>query len=648
MGETTEMGGDGAADRDALREGSSSELRRWTACILLGILAFFAFAFFYLRAGYLYDADSYVHLAVSRLYGEEGLVRGLPWPRFSVMHDQYGDKELMFHLSLMPLVMTTDPAVAGRVMLAIYDALLVTLLAMLFTRHLGWVGLAVPWWLLAASPPFLNRVIRLRPEILGLVLFLLAAALFIRKRWVLLGFVAFLYPLSYTAFHVLFGLVVIWTVLEWLREKTLEWKPVVSTAAGILAGNLIHPHPIDHLKIWWLQNVSYFSLKGVVEVEEEILPPSWQEVIFVNGGWWLLALAVLALILWRHRRFPIGREAIVYGSTALLFSALYLKMGRMVLYAMPFLALTLTAVLKIGNEASAPNAAAGATGKRSDPGSEPSAPEAAALFGPVWGVTLGVVMLIGVPIGLMFDMRLEFFDRTVKGLPVSSEAELEQFGRSMPSGARVAADWDDTQLYAFWAPQGRYLNMYDPLFMAVDSPEAYRALRAIFNGEVDDIPPVMTRTLQSEFLAIQTPWDQEALNRILDGDPRWRVRHRGANLLLELIQPENGRFLTQWDVVNQEGIEGRVRGGDPWGGMVHPPADGCHRFETDIDCRSCALDMRAIGMARLSLDGERVRDIDSKAAISPWTTIEHVEAKHATVEYCGPAGGGFFLFRRRE
>ncbi|MDX1583838.1 MAG: hypothetical protein R3338_09590, partial [Thermoanaerobaculia bacterium] len=452
--------------------------RRWIACILLGIITFFASAFFYLRAGYLYDADSYVHLAVARLYGEEGIAKGLPWPRFSVMHDQYGDKEFLFHVALMPLVMTSDPAVAGRVSLAIFNALLVTILALLFTRHLGWIGLAVPWWLLAASPPFLNRVIRLRPEILGLILFLLAAAFFIRRRWILLGLVALLYPLSYTAFHVLFGLVVVWAVLEWLRERRLEWKAVVATAAGIVIGNLIHPHPIDHLKVWWLQNVRYFSLKQVVEMEEEIMPPSWQEVIFVNGGWWLVAIAALAFIVFKSRRVPITRELVVYGSTGLFFFVLYLQMGRMVLYAIPFLGLFLSSALA-GARASQQKAE-GRTGESG----------LWSFTGPSWGIALIVLMLAGVPLGFMFDMRLPFFDRTVRGIPVSSEADLERFGRSMPQGARVAADWDDTQLYAFWAPQGRYLNMYDPLFMAVDSPDAYRSLQKIFAGEVYDIPPV--------------------------------------------------------------------------------------------------------------------------------------------------------------
>ena len=589
-------------------------VRRWVACLLLGVLTFFALAFFYLRAGYLYDADSYVHLAVSRLYAEEGMVRGLPWPRFSVMHEEYGDKEVLFHVALMPLVMTTDPAVAGRVALAMFGAALVFGLALLFTRWLGWLGLLVPWWLLFAAPPFLNRVIRLRPEILGLLLFVAAAAFFIRRRWVGLGVVAVLFPLSYTAFHVLAGLVAIWVLLEWVRQRTFEWRPLVATGAGIVIGNLIHPHPIDHLKIWWMQNISYFGMKRVVEVEEEILPPSMQELLLVNGGWWLLAIPVLALIVARRGKFPITRETIVYGSTGLLFFVLYVRMGRMALYATPFLALAL---------------AAGMAGVRVDR---------------VWGSVLAVLMLVGIPIGMTFNMRLPFFEHTLRGIEVTSEGELEQFGRAVPEGARIAAEWGDTQLYAFWAPQGRYLNMYDPLFMAARNPDAYEALRAIFEGRAPDIPPVVKGILQSDFLAVQTPWDNPALNRILDGDPRWRVRHRGANLLLELRKPDNGRFLTDWMVEGND-WQGRFRPVDPWRAMVSPPRPGCFAFRTTIDCDGCVLDFRVKGTASVTVDGRKVRDVESDDGLSPWTTIDHAGEGALLVEYCGESGG-FFMFQR--
>ena len=63
--------------------------------LLAGLVAFFLLAFFYLRAPYLHDSDSYLHLAVARLYTEQGLVKALPWPRFSVMSETSTPEEAL-------------------------------------------------------------------------------------------------------------------------------------------------------------------------------------------------------------------------------------------------------------------------------------------------------------------------------------------------------------------------------------------------------------------------------------------------------------------------------------------------------------------------------------------------------------------------
>ena len=40
-------------------------------------------------------------------------------------------------------------------------------------------------------------------------------------------------------------------------------------------------------------------------------------------------------------------------------------------------------------------------------------------------------------------------------------------GAGMPPGARVASPWIETGFYVLWAPQAVYLNVLDPLFLAV-------------------------------------------------------------------------------------------------------------------------------------------------------------------------------------
>ena len=208
-----------------------------------GLATFVLLALLYLRAPYLYDADSYLHLAVSRLYTEQGFVEGLPWPRFSVMHERYGDKELLFHVALMPFVATGDAATGGRLALAAFDALVLTVLGVLASRRLGWPGWLVPWWTFVAAPPWNDRLMRLRPEMLALALLLVAAELVVRRRWAWLALTAALFALSYTAFHLLVGLVVLFTIALLLADRKVEWRPLVATLAGTAAGLAVRPRP---------------------------------------------------------------------------------------------------------------------------------------------------------------------------------------------------------------------------------------------------------------------------------------------------------------------------------------------------------------------------------------------------------------------
>jgi hypothetical protein len=646
------------------REREVSDWKRpAAAAALLTVLSFFVLGFFHLRAPYLYDADSYLHLAVGVLYAEEGLVKGLPWPRFSVMHDAYGDKELLFHILLIPFASMEDPATGGRLALALFGALVAGAIGLLAMRRIGWWGFFVPWWIFFAAPPFLDRIIRLRPELLALLLLLAAMELMVRRRPVWLGVTAALFTLSYTAFHVLAGLVVIWVVLIRFSETRWEWRPLIATAAGTLAGLVVHPHPLDHLKIWWLQNVTFFRLKGTLDVGEEIFAPPWHQVVLVNGGWWLVIILLLVVALrdLASPRTPRGaggppagsgaarpealrdstqplsgldllswREGIIYGSTAIVFTVLYLLMGRMILYAVPFV--TLATLFLVARR-----------------------PIARGVI-----VILGTLVALSVVTGIYYSARIDFLAHTVSGRVIASEGELERFGRAVPEGARIVARWQDAELYAFWAPQGRYINLYDPLFMAVPWPEQHRTLQRIFEGEEPDIPVAIARHLDSDHLAVQRPWSLPRLDALLRDDPRWQVVHAEANLLLRATPPGDGRFLVDWSVAPAPGGESRMAtryprlegAGAELEGFVElgrvTDEPGCRRFVARIDCDGCTLRHRVRGHARFLIDDEPIQQVRAPAVLSPWSDleVETTAGSGIAVDLCGDRESGFHLYQQ--
>src|SRR5262249_51370975 len=107
--------------------------------------------------------------------------------------------------------------------------------------------------------------------------------------------------------------------------------------------------------------------------------------------------------------------------------------------------------------------------------------------------------LVGAP-ELLAQART-FRSRTTPGPNGERLRDREAFARAIPDGALVAAPWRSTALYLDLAPQGRYLNVLDPTFMAHDFPEVYAVQRDVFDGVEPDVPFALAHGLGSDILA---------------------------------------------------------------------------------------------------------------------------------------------------
>ncbi|MEO8034848.1 MAG: hypothetical protein ABI837_10495, partial [Acidobacteriota bacterium] len=222
-----------------------------------GLLAFLLLTPFFLQFRLLWDADSYFHLALARHYRTEGIFSPAPWGRFSLT-SQGGDRDLLYQVLLMPFTIG-DAATGGRLALAALNALLIATLTFVFARRERWWAVALPWWLYLTAPPFFVRIVRLRADVLGLVLLLLVCEMVARNRFALAGILAAVYTLSYTAFHLMLGLAVIWFVVRRIESGSWQWKLPSSMFAGVAAGLLIRPYPLANMRLWYAQNVQLFQ-----------------------------------------------------------------------------------------------------------------------------------------------------------------------------------------------------------------------------------------------------------------------------------------------------------------------------------------------------------------------------------------------------
>jgi len=499
----------------------------WLGPLLVFVVALFVFGGIFTHFPVLYDTDSYYHLAIARAYAVRGHLSNLPWARMSVMHEGFGDKEYLFHLLLAPFAAGPLSSAGGRWALAMLNALVATALAHYGTRAAGRWGLLVPLVVYAGSIEFLGRAIRLRPELLSLLLLLAAVACAASGRYRLLGAVAALYALSYTAFHALLGLCFAWFVQQGWWRRRWSWGLVLYPLLGVGVGLVVHPHFPHNLVVWKIQNIDFFRHKDWLDVGREITAQSADQLLLLNLAW-ILALAVL----WRSagKRGPTADAGVDRTTDLLLvatgvFGLLYLLMLRFSIYFIPFATLAVLFALR----------------RRGAVGGWTALPGRGRL--PL-AVTLALVLGFGIARagGLVIDLAES------RGV-LEREDDWAAFGRALPAGAKVAAEWGSTHLYMFWAPQATYLNVLDPVFMAVPFPAAHQAERALFEGREPDVPFALKAKLDCDFLALSHFHQPRLLLDRIAADPRLRLRYQRYTLLYETVPDANAEFVLGWRVV---------------------------------------------------------------------------------------------------
>ena len=563
------------------------------------------------RLPVLYDTDSYYHLAISRAYARHGIIESLPWAQLSVLHE-FADKEFLFHLLLAPVADTEQASAGGRWALAALNAAILGLLSMLGHRAVGrWGAMFAPLLVYVGSLDVLGRVIRLRPELLSLFLLLLALTLAGLRRYRSLGLVTLVYTLAYTAFHALVGFCGLFFLHQaWVRRRR-EWGLLLYPCLGAGLGLILHPHFPRNLVIWKIQSLDFFQLKDTLDVGTEIGSHSVPEMLGLNLVWGL-ALWVLGRAVWtdEQRNESLRGLADVFTFAFLVFGVLYLLMLRFSLYAIPFG--TLAFFFQVGYR-----------GNRLEP----------SLRLPWRGrfpVVVALTLVLG--FGAWRTGRL-LANLSNDEAAVSREEDWAAFGRSLPPGARVAASWGSTHLYMFWAPQATYLNVLDPIFMAVPFPEAHRSLQSILEDREPDIPRALQEDLLSDHIALSRFHQPSGVIERLRADPRVRTVYEGYTLLFQLAEEGQEAFLPNWrisppgvpwppaveDIQRWPLLATPSEEGQPFlGGYVNfeeklPPEGRCaavaHELRTE-EAGTRTFELAPYGPTRLWLDGRLVVEVE--------------------------------------
>ena len=201
-----------------------------------------------------FDGDTGYHFAVATLLRQHGILRAFPWTAWSWLADNYSDKELLFHLLIVPFT-SLGYKLGCRVVGTICGTLVLgTIYSILRAEKVRW-ALLWPLFALACSGGFVQRFALVRPHLLAITLTLWITWAASRRRLGQLAIASFLFPLAYVAWHQALGLVVLAEIAQRLAGQRVAWKPLAVVAGGLLLGVLAHPNFPNTFLYFWAINV---------------------------------------------------------------------------------------------------------------------------------------------------------------------------------------------------------------------------------------------------------------------------------------------------------------------------------------------------------------------------------------------------------
>lgn len=268
----------------------------------------------------------------------EGFIREFPWAQFSTWKEYFADKELLFHVLLIPFSYFADLKDGAKYAAVFLSSGVVTSF-WLFLR-LNQVRWSYLWvmLLLASGNIFFFRLMYTRPHLLAMIMTIWLVHFLINRRYLWFGVLTCIYMQTYTAFHMPLLLALVIVFARWFQDQRFEVKPVVIAITCSLGSLLMSPYFPDNIIMYWLQNITLVFMRAWSSVDlsqgSELRPLSTIIFLFAHLSVLLPFATVVYLAIAKPQKVKIDTVAVI--ALSIMFLVMVASAKRMVEYYLPF------------------------------------------------------------------------------------------------------------------------------------------------------------------------------------------------------------------------------------------------------------------------------------------------------------------------
>ncbi len=460
------------------------------------------------------DFDGYYHTRWSRLLWEAFWERKFPpaftWLPLTTLNPQdYVDHHFLFHIFQIPFTWFGDLRTGAKIATVLFATLALLSCYWLIVRYR--LSYTMVWLvaLLACSNAFLFRMNMTKAPSISIVLMVTGIHLLFQRRYRLLAPLAFLYVWTYSMFVMLCAAALIWAGVIWWSERRLEWRPVVWTAGGVIAGFIINPYFPSNLWLFY----EHVMIKARVTEFSTRVGGEW----YPWNSWEFLGncfVAFVAMVVGYIAFDGADKKSAARPLFFLVFSTILLiinaRSGRWSEYWPPFAVLFAAFSLQPLFDRARP----------AEKGARASSPDTLSYFplhgeAPVFSsisvapqrsnaryrYTAIAVIVLALGSVMYLNVRRTALDIAGSARPEQYREAMQWMRAHVPSGEIIFnTDWDDFPKLFFYNTDHRYVSGLDPTYLLDHNPQLAQLYQNITLGEEENPALLIRRNFGARYV----------------------------------------------------------------------------------------------------------------------------------------------------
>ena len=472
------------------------------------------------------DFDGYYHVKWSGMLWEGLRNRSFPpiftWlPLTTLNPGDYVDHHFLFHIFQIPFTFG-DPRMGAKIASVVFASVAVLSCYWLLVHHRIRY---LPVWLvalLACSSPFLYRLNMAKAPPFAIIYLIAGIYLLFKKKYWLLGPLAFIFTLTYDMFVLLILAGFTWVAVVGWTERRFEWRPIAWVLMGTAAGFIINPYFPKNLHLFYQHlRIKLFTSDFSTKVGQEWYPyDSWE---FIGNS----LVACIAMLVGYIAFDPSDRKRANHPLFFLIFSTALMIMTarwkRIAEYWPPFAVMFCAFALQpwlVGARSALTGLPTDLLEElepfldRKEPGPEPIAEDRKELTRVIGAAIIAV--LLGVV--LSFNLRATA-DDIKKSEPHDYYRAGAQWMRANVTSAQIVfnTDWDDFPRLLYYDPSHNYVSGLDPTYLYDRDPALSKLYDRITLGDEEDPGPLIRDRFGARFIFTDNGHDKFFNNAVESG-----------------------------------------------------------------------------------------------------------------------------------